>query len=67
MIRFVMDNNRAVIFNDVGSEDGWVVEYDHKDYKFLVWDNGERYALGEMHGSTFDTLEEVLLAVNSYT
>ena len=67
MIRFVMDNNRATIFNDVGSEDGWVVEYDHKDCKFLVWDNGERHALGEMHGSTFDTLEEVLLAVNSYT
>ena len=67
MIRFVMDNNRAVIFNHVGSEDGWVVEYDHKDCKFLVWDNGERHALGEMHGSTFDTLEEVLLAVNSYT
>jgi hypothetical protein len=67
MIRFAMDDGRAIIFNDVGAENGWVVEYNSSSHKFLVWDNAERHARNQSCDSTFDTLEEVLKAVNSYT
>jgi hypothetical protein len=67
MIRFVNNKDKAIIINDVGSEDGWVVEYNPKNHKFLVWDNAERHVEGERYATEFDTLEAVLRAVNSYT
>ena len=67
MIRFVMERGKAILFDAVGAENGWVVEYNSKDCKFLVWDSAERHAGGELYGLACDTLEQVLIAVNSYT
>lgn len=66
MIKFVREFDRVMIFNDVGSEDGWVFEFDHERKKFLVWDNIERHPLLR-NCIECDTLGEVLSAINSYT
>ncbi|HHT9146003.1 MAG TPA: hypothetical protein ACFYD4_10060 [Candidatus Wunengus sp. YC61] len=67
MLRFIKENNRAMIFDDVGSEDGWVVEFDDSKKKFLVWDSAERHAMKQDCCVECNTLEEVLATVNSYT
>lgn len=66
MIDFVMQFNEAIIFNNVGSENGWIFKYDAKNRSFLVWDNGEREIEGKP-GIVCETLEQVLRLVNSYT
>ena len=67
MIRFVKENNKAIIFNDNVEENGWAVEYDSLTCRFLVWDNSERHASGELYSHACDSLEQVLTTVNSYT
>ena len=66
MIRFIMDNGKAIIFDDVGEENGWVVEYDPIGCYFAVWDNAERH-ITENPSVICKTLEDVLKTVNSYT
>jgi len=66
MIRFVMDNEEALIFDDTGAENGWCFRYDSERRCFLVWDNVEREIMGDFPKTCY-TLEDVLRLVNSYT
>jgi hypothetical protein len=56
-----------MIHDDVGEENGWIVEFNSIKKKFLVWDNVERQIMGEHCSAEVDTLEEVFDLVNSYT
>jgi uncharacterized protein YwqG len=46
MISFAIERGKAILFNDVGSENGWIFKYDSVNKKFLVWDNVEREKQG---------------------
>jgi len=68
MIAFKFDNHNAIITNEQGDENGWVVEFDTTDNLFLVWETAERRILGgEDAACACRSLEEVLSLVNSYT
>lgn len=69
MIKFILDKNKnkAFIYKDVGSEDGWIFSYSNIDGLFSVWSNGEKQALGKSPEFFCNTLEEVLELVSKFT
>jgi hypothetical protein len=67
MLRFDYDCGKAQIWDDVGSEDGWCLQYDDGDKTFLLWSNSEHEAMGHAPEFICANLDEVLSLVKTFT
>lgn len=67
MIKFIKDNGKALIINDISEETGWVILYNESYMLFHIWENIENYSYGLSFDECCGTLEEAFEIVEGYT
>lgn len=67
MIKFIKDNGKALIINDISEENGWVIWYDQSYMLFHIWENIENYSLNKPFDKCCGSLEEAFEIVEGYT